>query len=354
MRVAIRALAILFQRLKAFLWDVICLAYVFIWGIKSPMRQALTTSAGIVLLTSSLVFFAEVIALFHEELLTHSALQSVTSGESASPFLAWLQQGTAYVNSMPWIEAIFKFLKHLLWVKIAILLFGAWMVRHRWKEMRQHQRASVFAGSMRELFEDMAMAKIKPIEGATPEVNERTNIEKVLIAFCSVFSPKARIQLNIMRPLNSDGNSLEITQQWPKHDKYEPNFQLAKGKGGAGTAFTENAPVYIPAIRFEYGIVLSRIVKENRDGKQIYSLKKADELTSRVYVQTKKQPFRSIISLPIRKTDEPETVLAILNLDSAKQNAFGSFEQEVALAAASAIAAVFTDAEMAARTAPKS
>jgi len=163
MRVALKALGIFFHNLKAFLWDFICLVYVFIWGIKSPLRQALTTSAGIVLLTSSLVLFAEGIALFHEELLEYPALQSTANGESPLPLLVWVKQEMEYVDSVPWMKAIIKFLTRLLWVKIATLLFGAWMVRHRWKEMRQHQRASVFAGNMRDLFEEMGLAKIKPI-----------------------------------------------------------------------------------------------------------------------------------------------------------------------------------------------
>lgn len=152
-----------------------------------------------------------------------------------------------------------------------------------------------------------------------------------------------------MRPLGSKVDQLGITQQWPKDANYEPNFRLELDEGCAGTAFTANAAVYVPAVMFEYGIVVSKLVKEVRNGKESYIPKKSDDLTGRVYVATEKHPFRSIISLPIRKIDDPKTVLAILNLDSAKQNAFGSFEQEVALAAASAIGTVFTETEVAAR-----
>ena len=348
MGVAFRVIVIFLASLRAFLWDVICLFYVFVWGIRSPIRQALTTSAGIVLLTSSLVFFAEVIALFHQDFLNHAALVPAADGES---WVAWMQQILIDVSSVPWIKAVVEFLKHLLWVKLLIVLFGAWMVWHRWKEMKQHQRASVFAGSMRGLFEDMASMRINPIAGATTELIERNNIEKTLIAFGGVFTPRTQIRFSILRPSGVDADRLGMTQQWPKQDGDPDNFELLKGQGCAGSAFSNNAAIYVPAVRFEYGIVLSKLVKENHNGTESHFLKKSDELTGKIYGRTNKlrsskQPFRSIISLPIRNTDDPQTIRAILNLYSAKQNAFGLFEQEVALAAASAIAAIFAETDV--------
>src|SRR5882672_7320734 len=147
MGTALGALKLLFQKTRGFVWDVICLFYVFVWGIKSPLRQALTTSAGIVLLTSSFVFMAEMLALFHHEFLIHYDLQLTNSDLSQMGPLLWFESGIKYLDSLPWVRTIVDFLTRLLWVKIAILLFGAWMVRHRWQEMRQHKRALVLATS---------------------------------------------------------------------------------------------------------------------------------------------------------------------------------------------------------------
>src|SRR5436305_1478065 len=117
MRFAFRVLKMLVQKTREFLWDALCLTYVFIWGIKSPLRQFLNASAAIVLLTSSLMFMVEMVTLFHDQMTVIPPLR---------------------------------------WVKVTIVLFAIWLVYHRLKEMRHQQRANVFTTRIVDLFEEMA------------------------------------------------------------------------------------------------------------------------------------------------------------------------------------------------------
>src|SRR5438552_3946518 len=101
------------------LWQVvICYSYIMIWESKEQTRQWLTASARVVLLGSSLLFLIELGTNIFDEHLFHIKL--------------------------PW------------YVKLVVIILAVWMVRHRWKEMRSHQRAIVFTKRMAALFRELS------------------------------------------------------------------------------------------------------------------------------------------------------------------------------------------------------
>src|SRR5437867_2981875 len=93
----IRDVCVVILRTLLEAWQVvICYGYAILWDWKEQTRQWLTVSARVVLLTSSLLFLIELGGNVFDEHLFHI--------------------------SLPW------------YVKLAVILLAAWMVRHRWKE----------------------------------------------------------------------------------------------------------------------------------------------------------------------------------------------------------------------------
>jgi hypothetical protein len=171
------------------LWQVVvCYGYAIIWESKEQTRQWLTASARVVLIVSSLLFLIEAAGNVFDEHLYHIKL--------------------------PW------------YVKTVVIILAAWMVRHRWKEMRNHQRAIVFTRRMADLFKKLSPMNLVRGEKLTRESNLRAYIETVLGEFSEVFEEGSRPELSVM---TLDGGVLTITYFHPPASSYDLKFYLKRG-----------------------------------------------------------------------------------------------------------------------------
>jgi len=102
-----------------------------------------------------------------------------------------------------------------------------------------------------------------------------------------------KIVISLMEK-NAD-DKLAITDKWPAEIKFDDNFQLACGEGGAGVAWKEKELVYIPSIKHLIAI---------RVGEKYTPL-------GLVYKRTDEHPFKSILCVPLATDSNFYGVLTI-------------------------------------------
>jgi hypothetical protein len=268
------------------LWQVvICYSYTMIWESKEQTRQWLTASARVVLLGSSLLFLIEIGSNIFDEHLFHIKL--------------------------PW------------YVKVIVIMLAAWMVWHRWKEMRSHQRAIIFTKRMAELFRELSAVNLVAGNEGTRRANLAKYIDIILGGFADVFEKKNLLEMSIM---TLDAGLLTITYYHPPTASYDiQKFKLKEGEGGAGQAINKQVAIYFPAIKYKEGIIIPPSGK-------------GYDVALSYYVPSPPDPFKSILSIPIPTTQAGKRVLTI---DSKRQNAFSQLDFHIGYVAASVLGLAF-------------
>jgi hypothetical protein len=297
MGIIIDAVRDIFQVFRELVWYIVCTIYIVLWGINQERRRAIKLTA-VILLSSSIAFVFEAVTMLFKDRISEIPLPR--------------------------------------WLKVAIVILALVMVRHRWKEMRSHERAAIFAIQLANLFD--AMAGLKLVTGAKADRKKNLDdfITMVLIAFVKVFESPSRWEWRRKRAepkmslMLADNEALQIFYHYPLGDHYDIELRLKPGVGCAGIAFQQKKAVYIPAVKYKQGIIITT-PSEYLAGKK-YSMAK------RAYFPAKLQPFKCILSVPVRTKQLPDdAVRGVLNLDSTKQNAFGDFDFDMSYVAANAI-----------------
>jgi hypothetical protein len=269
----------LFSSAIEVVWLVICYMYIAWWTISSFGRRLLTESAIIIVLLASGMVFLELAGAFFGK---H-------------------------------VEVI-----HLpLWGEALVLLLGFGLVYHRYNEFRQFRRESVFATTVANLFEEIALLHFVPGKVENNQQVLEGFVRKILAAFRIVYRSKRPPQLNVM--LKDADGMLRIHFAEPMNAEYEPGISFATGDGGAGIAFEKGVTIYVPAIKYRHGI---GVVDEKY------------ELLATIYRHVKVEHFKSVICTPVKSGS---TTFGVLNVDSKRQNAFNMTDVQIARVAASAV-----------------
>jgi hypothetical protein len=263
--------------------------YVVWLGLNITFRHIVETSASIALVLAAGMFFLETgAAIFHPAVAKHHPA---------------------------------------LWMQLTIVLLALFMLRHRLKEFSGLKRKPVFLSNTNVLLGEVAALDFNIADTIVRETRLNTFIMKVLIGFGAAFKDIGNVQLNVMFP--DDGGCLRIRNRYPSEAQYDLNLALRPNEGGAGVAFERNSMVYIPRIRFRHGIMIS-VPTPSPDGVVIEY-----DLLESVYVPAQPEPYKAILSAPVRSATGE--VVGILNLDLRRSNPFSEFDFLTAQVAASFI-----------------
>jgi hypothetical protein len=186
------------------------------------------------------------------------------------------------------------------------------LMLHRFLEALSKQTGSSFTTRIGPVVDALSDA------AATPHERQREALDVfVEILFKNIhecLQERIRVNVNLMFP-DANGN-LRIVYLYPIGTIYDPEFSLKPGEGAAGYCFQKGEIVYVPAIRYAHGILVTLpTLEDGADAKIKFGLK------PRLYVQIERQfeIFASIVSLPITS---PLGKHAVLNVDSSRADAF--------------------------------
>jgi len=205
--------------------------------------------------------------------------------------------------------------------KLLVMVLALLMLRHRYDEWKRQKERWKLASALRLLLREVpSLRTTASADAETRLQNAHEFVLKVLMAFRSVFEGLEGLNMNVMT-LDSDGR-LRIKFCHPPEaiHRYPTDFSLALGEGGAGTAIQRNLIVYIPAIRYRHGISVSLPGNPDVEGRIVE--KRTYDLLDQVYQPAPREPYKSILSVPVYIGEYP---LGVLNIDAKRQNAFGEF-----------------------------
>ncbi len=280
----LRLLGNLLETARRVGWLCVCYGYVVWWGISDDISRAITTSARWVISVGALILFYELAATIFG----------------------------AQVHHLPG------------WASGIVLACAAGLALHHVHEWESSRKESVFAVTVATLFGEISGLDFSEGDEAHKDFIQREFIEKILGAFGAVITSKASPVMGVMLPEDRGGvDFLRVDTLVPADETIDSTFELEEGKGAAGTAYRDGITIYVPAIRYRHGISLG---PSSTVG-----------LCELVYEPTLKQPFKSLLCVPLHRS---RAAAGILNVTSRRQNAFRSFDIQVALVAASAISMV--------------
>jgi hypothetical protein len=264
--------------------------YIFWLGLSLPLKVVITYSSSVALVVTGMVFAIEAgTAIFHGHLIN-------------------------FHFPLP--------------LRLGVVLVAWIMMRHRLHEFRSLKRKPVFLTNLHLLLQEAASLNFA---SASDDEERRQKLHdfiiKVLISFRAVFSDIGELQLNVMFP-NAAGQ-LQIMHRFPENAPYEEDWVLATNQGGAGVAYASSNLLYIPRVKYRHGISIGMPPPGNSSSPITYHLKEL------VYVPTKAEPYRSILSAPVHSATG---VVGVLNIDAKINNPFADSEFETAQVAASFIA----------------
>jgi GAF domain-containing protein len=246
-------------------YRVLGVFYIYLWVKRSRVRYWLERSARVVLTVSLLLLILEV------------ALEIVGRHFARDPSIV--------------VQGIF-----FLFVFVALFT-----KLREWSDKEQERYFIEAAGAIvRELSKDLATLTLDD------------GIYDLLAIFRKTFERRGDINVNVATH-RTDGR-LEVTYCYPVNINYDPALSFGPGEGGAGYCCQERCAVYIPVKSFRHAILRDIERDATYDGKLD------------LFVPDEREPFRSILSVPIVTGGE---CFGVLNFDSTKRNAFRrvDFEQ---------------------------
>lgn len=234
------------------------------------------------------------------------------------------------------------------WLEAVILVLAFLMLRHRIHELKGLRRKPTLLRSVRYLQRKVMSLDSVPQNKRSSQLQQF--IMEVLKRSKEVFEDMT-VQLNVMLPEES-GGPLRIHHELSEH-KYNPEISFEPGVGAAGYAFSTGKMVYVPNIRFRHGILVELPLgapsptKQNPRKKlglrqrffararRRKKRKPGYRLTHSIYEPTKPEPYRAVLSVPIKGK---ERMLGVLNLDVHRTNPFTEFDFGAAEVAAGFLA----------------
>lgn len=274
-------------------WYGVCCTYLVWWSISLPVRRLLTASTISVLGLSSLFFLFEGIStLFHREVL-----------KTEFPLL----------------------------VQIIIVLLAGGMVFHRVEEWKHQKQKWDLAFALRFLIPEIRRFGEDIGGGCDKKAKFMELADKIMSAFSAIFRESKEVNLNLM--ILGQDRKLRFLCFHPERARASYSTEpFSLDKGGAGTACKSGLLVYIPAVRYRHGI--SVLLGGSISADMRLAMRRTYDFLDLVYEVSERQPFRSILCVPVRVNSKCE---GVLNLDSMKQNAFGEFDFDLADVAAALI-----------------
>ncbi len=142
------------------------------------------------------------------------------------------------------------------------------------------------------------------------EAFERSKMKDVCVSIMELNSGYSPELLKIIF-----ANTGEDQNGNPLRDKIDIDFALERGKGASGLALEKNCIVYIPSIKTGHAVLMTEKALWEASGYQ---------LARRVYSPASKEPFKSMICVPIMNgTANPA---AVLSISSETRGAFSSVD----------------------------
>jgi hypothetical protein len=211
----------------------------------------------------------------------------------------------------------------LLWLRLlfwTLIGFALFTKLREWSD--QHQER-LFIGAARTIVE--LDADTDPAARASTET-----ITQLLETFRRNFKLKQTLNANFAQ---FESGVLKVKYVSPPDADYDKELVLRPGEGGCGFSFQNQCVVYIPRRRLRHGIV------QDIHKARPYLLKED------LYVNCSREPFNSILSVPVTAAG---VHYGVLNLDSAKGNAFRRIDFEQAMFFGFVLAQFLRHASMAA------
>ena len=264
-------------------WLLLCYSYILWWTVRTTVRRAVKGSIIVVLLIASVILFLEFLAAIFGKKIEGIELPG--------------------------------------WAQLLILALALIMVLHRFGEWREFREESVFAKTIVNLFEEIALLDFTSPDQEVNRRNLSQFVNKALAAFLDVFKTKRHPRLNVM--LTNAKGALTIAFFVPDNDPYPDGISFAPGFGGAGLALARAHAIYFPATRYRHGI---SVIGGEYD------------LMDSVYEPLPEEEFKSVICAPIRVR---KAAVGVLNIDSRKQNAFNFNDLDIAQVAAGVLGLAF-------------
>jgi hypothetical protein len=282
------------------LWTAWCFLFTLGWRIRSKLRNTFAKSALAVLMVASFYLSIEfALVLVHKS--------GLFIGKPV------LRLGLAVPAEMPEIPIQYE---------IASLVLAVLMFRHHWKEWKIARRQS----AVPQRVEGLLIAFNEYLkDGGGKDPSKRANFldNEALGKIKALMDTKTRrnVAISIMEEARK-GAPLAVTFTHPPTAPIDKTFTVPVGKGGAGKAYDQKVPIYIPSIRHLVGI----------NGETLRSVGVTYEPSA------DKKNFRSLLSVPVMAK---ANVIAVLTFSSRRRGAFDPEDFEIARVAAAFIAMLY-------------
>jgi hypothetical protein len=217
------------------------------------------------------------------------------------------------------------------WVLLALLMIEIFVLLHHWDEHGKRGRESSLLYGLGLLLADLTAqnAIFAHLDGDERFVAAGDFYRKFYEAFAAFLQEREieGLDVSIMRFDQSD-NCLKIVGIVPIPPRIVGDFQPRSGVGGAGNAFKSGNLIYLPSIRYGHGIEYEVSPPDPKNsGAETHP--RRDEkvqmkLIPQVYVPVAKEPFKSIVSVPI--TNAFSERIGVVNYSSSHSNAFSTAE----------------------------
>lgn len=239
----------------------------------------------------------------------------ITSDDRIHKGAKWAAIPSALLFLVEVVLSIFR-VELSIWLHAATLVVlmpaALVLVLHRVKEALAKGTESSFSANIGPIVDALGNAAIAPRENQREALD--TFVETLLEHIHEHLKERTPVHVNVMFP-DQYGN-LKIVYLYPVGTIYDPDFSLKPGEGAAGYSFEKAKIVYVPAIQYAHGILVTFPESEDGPNAEI-----SFGLKPRLYIQiaAEFEIFASIVSLPITS---PLGKHAVLNVDSNRPDGF--------------------------------
>jgi hypothetical protein len=284
------------SQIAGLLWTVWCFVFIIRWKLRFLLRNFLVQTTLGVLLVTGFYLVIELGVAF----LRHVGIAPWDWGNGHRLIL---------FSELP---------APPLSIEVVLLVLAFLIARHRWHEWKISRRQSKLPPALQKLlveFDEFRKVSPKP-----DPAKKKAFLEVVLKRFKGVLDvgSKKGMVISLMEiPSGGDGK-LTITFVHPAGSPIDADLKLAVGQGGAGKAYEKKVSIYIPSVRHVVGI---NVATKRSEG-------------VRYEPSQNKDPFRSILSVPVVASDE---VIAVVTFSARKRSAFYPEDFEIASLAATLV-----------------
>lgn len=216
-------------------------------------------------------------------------------------------------------------------VLVALLAIEVFVLLHHWEDHGKRGRESSVFYALGLLLADLT-AQNAIFSGLSEDERDaaRTDFHFKFYTTIAALLHEREIQgLDISIMIFDESNEcLKIVSVVPDPSRIVDDFQPKPGVGGAGKAYESGNLIYLPSIRYGHGIEfeVTQIAGRKNSGESFET-----RLIAQVYVPVAKEPFKSIVSVPIRGLVSEK--IGVVNFSSPHSNAFSTSEFNLLLLA---------------------